>query len=268
MPTVSLALDTPELADQYERLSSDRQFKAGKALVERLAIQPGERVLDVGCGTGLLAEYVAQRVGPHGSVLGIDPLPLRIAIASRKQRPNLRFAVAEAGALAGVASESVDVVYLNAVFHWLPEKLGPLAEIHRVLVPGGRLGISTGSGAHLNTVQALRRKVLSGAAYKHYPEAANRIGHHVSESELKSLLEHADFALQEIALAPHVLYHDNADAALTFTQASSFGNSLGHLPEPLRSQAYDELKRELQALATADGIRQEGTRIVAIATRR
>jgi arsenite methyltransferase len=99
MTAVSLILDTPDLARHYEEASSDRQFKAGKALVAKLALLPGETVLDVGTGTGLLAEYVAEIVGPRGSVVGIDPLALRIDIAKNKTRPNLSFRVGDAGDL-------------------------------------------------------------------------------------------------------------------------------------------------------------------------
>jgi len=61
MSTVSLTLDTQELARHYEEVSAAHQFKAGQRLIAKLAVAPGEHVLDVGCGTGLLAEYVARR---------------------------------------------------------------------------------------------------------------------------------------------------------------------------------------------------------------
>jgi ubiquinone/menaquinone biosynthesis C-methylase UbiE len=91
-----LTEDNEELARDYERVSASHQFRSGKLLVQELAIAPGERVLDVGCGTGLLAEHIADLVGPSGAVLGVDPLPLRIALAQAKARPNLRFKVADA----------------------------------------------------------------------------------------------------------------------------------------------------------------------------
>lgn len=78
MPGLSLQLDTPELADQYEKVSADRQFNTGKTLADDLNIISAEQVLDVGCGTGALARYLADRVGGNGRVVGIDPLPLRI----------------------------------------------------------------------------------------------------------------------------------------------------------------------------------------------
>src|SRR5215831_12166469 len=148
MSTVSLTLDTQELAHHYEQVSAAHQFKAGQMLIEKLAVAPGEHVLDVGCGTGLLAEYVAGLVDPTGSVVGIDPLPLRVALARQKEKSNLSFRVGTADDLHDFDKASFDVVYLNAVLHWLPDKLGPLREIYRVLKKGGRLGISTGPKDH------------------------------------------------------------------------------------------------------------------------
>ncbi|HVZ37410.1 MAG TPA: methyltransferase domain-containing protein, partial [Polyangiaceae bacterium] len=104
MSHLSLALDTPDLADHYERVSVDRQFRAGQLLIEKLQIPAGARVLDVGSGTGILAQYVADRVGPSGSVHGIDPLPLRVEIAQRKARPRLTFAVGDANDLSHLAA--------------------------------------------------------------------------------------------------------------------------------------------------------------------
>jgi arsenite methyltransferase len=83
----SLDFDNAQLAEQYERLSLERQFRSGQLLVKELDLKPGERVLDIGAGTGLLAQYAADIVGPTGEVIGIDPLPHRIEIAKSKARP-------------------------------------------------------------------------------------------------------------------------------------------------------------------------------------
>ena len=85
MSLVSLELDTAELAQQYDRISAERQFRVGQLLIRDLALQPGESVLDIGSGTGLLAEHAAGIVGPGGPVIGIDPLPLRVEIAQLRR---------------------------------------------------------------------------------------------------------------------------------------------------------------------------------------
>lgn len=268
MTALSLKLDTPDLARHYEEASSDRQFEAGKLLARKLALRPGEKVLDVGSGTGLLAEHVAGIVGPLGSVVAIDPLPLRIEIAQRKSRSNLTFRVGDAYELGAFADASFDVVYLNAVFHWLPEKLSPLRAFHRVLKAGGRLGITTGSKDHVNQLQAIRRSVLAREPYSRFPESQAGTPHRVSADELRGLLEQTGFEADSIDVLPNVIVHRSGDAVIEFSQASSFGNFLGHLPDDLQRSAREEIRRELEALRTSDGIRQESARIVAVARKR
>jgi ubiquinone/menaquinone biosynthesis C-methylase UbiE len=265
MSTVSLTLDTQELAHHYDRLSASHQFKAGQILIGELALIPGEKVLDVGSGTGLLAEYVAGLVGPTGSVVGIDPLPLRVALAQAKGRSNLSFKVGTAYDLRDFPETSFDVVYLNAVFHWLPEKLEPLREIFRVLKRGGRLGLSTGSKDHPNQLQALKALVLAREPYCRYAEALGGMTQRVSAGELESLLRQTGFEVKTIAVRPHVHYHPTPEAAITFAEASSFGNFLGHLPAELRMAACEEIKRELEQFRTPEGIRRNGARIIAVA---
>ena len=265
MATVSLTLDNQELAHHYERISVAHQFKAGQILIEELAVAPGEHVLDVGCGTGLLAEYVAGLVGPTGSIVGIDPLPLRVALAQQKGRSNLSCKVGTAYDLRDFPEASFDVVYLNAVLHWLPEKLEPLREIFRVLQRGGRLGISTGSKDHPNQLQALKALVLAREPYRRYAEASGGMTQRVSAGELESLLQQTGFAVQKMAVRPQVHHHPTPKAAIEFAEASSFGNFLGHLPTELRTAAREEIMRELEQYRTPEGIRRDGARIIAVA---
>jgi len=268
MTALSLKLDTPDLARHYEEASSDRQFKAGKLFAQKLALRPGDKVLDVGSGTGLLAEHVAGIVGPTGSVVAIDPLPLRIDIARHRTRPNLTFRVGDAYELGAFADASFDVVCLNAVFHWLPEKLGPLRTFHRLLRAGGRLGITTGSKEHVNPLQAIRLSVLAREPYRRFPESKAGAAHRVSARELRGLFEQTGFEPESIEVVPNVIVHSSGDAAIAFSQASSFGNFLGHLPDNLQRSAREEIRRELEALRTSDGIRLESARILAVARKR
>jgi ubiquinone/menaquinone biosynthesis C-methylase UbiE len=139
--TTSYTHDSPQLAATYDRIS-DSQFAGGKRLVERMNIREGERVLDVGCGTGRLGRWLAEVVGPSGSVVGVDPLPERIAIA-RTHAPGVEFEVGQAEDLSAFADAGFDAVCMSAVFHWVTDKPKALAEVRRVLRPGGRLGVTT-----------------------------------------------------------------------------------------------------------------------------
>jgi ubiquinone/menaquinone biosynthesis C-methylase UbiE len=121
-----------------------RELRQRTATLAR--IQPGERVLDVGCGTGTLAMEVARRVGRAGRVAGVDPGTEQIARARAKAaRRNLpiEFQIGVIEQLA-FSDQTFDVVFSTLMMHHLPASLKRqgLAEIARVLKPGGRLVIA------------------------------------------------------------------------------------------------------------------------------
>ncbi len=108
-------------------------------------IQPGDRVLDVGSGSGTDALYASLKVGPKGKVYGLDFTPAMI----EKARTNIaKMGVGNVEILEGNATEiplpdaSVDVVTSNGVLNLVPDKAAAFEEIHRVLRPGGHLQLA------------------------------------------------------------------------------------------------------------------------------
>jgi arsenite methyltransferase len=267
MKSASLNLDTKDLAQLYEQVSAERQFKAGQRLIADLAVAAGELVLDIGCGTGLLADYIATIVGPGGRVVGIDPLALRIEIAQRRTRANLIFCTGNAYDLSEFAPASFDVVAMNAVFHWLADKREPLRQIARILKPGGRLGISTGAKNNPNPLHLIREQVLSRAPYDRFPTAAEPVAHRVSPDEMAALLREAGFTVGSIETRPIARPELSAEATIRFSEASSFGNFLGHLPDELRGPAREEIRRELEQSGTLTNSMRERHHLVAIAVK-
>ena len=261
-----LTEDNEELARDYELVSVSRQFESGKLLVRELAVAHGECVLDVGCGTGLLAEHIADLVGPAGAVLGVDPLPLRIGLARAKARPNLQFKVADAYDLSAIPSAAFDVVCLNAVFHWLPEKSGPLREFARVLKPGGRLGIGGAGRGPRTRFEELVSGVLARPPFSAYARPAGGLTHRVDEQQMRQLLTAAGFDVKSIELQESVRGFASPQALVRYSEASSFGNLLAHLPVELRPAAREVIARELAVLAAPDGtISRASRRMVAVA---
>jgi ubiquinone/menaquinone biosynthesis C-methylase UbiE len=112
-------------------------------LVGKSGAGPGDRVLDVGCGTGYFARRAARAVLPGGEVVGIDPSPSVIEYARGRAPAHCTFVVAGAEALPQ-PDGSFDLVISSLAMHHLPEPLRPVAlrEMHRVLRPGGRLFIA------------------------------------------------------------------------------------------------------------------------------
>ncbi|TMQ03590.1 MAG: methyltransferase domain-containing protein [Deltaproteobacteria bacterium] len=109
----AFAHESRHLAEIYDRVS-DFQFEGGKRLVERLGLEEGARVLDVGCGTGRLARWIAERLVPRGSVVGIDPLEHRISVA-RSHAGTVRFEVGQAPRVRSTLSDTRDNARANRV---------------------------------------------------------------------------------------------------------------------------------------------------------
>lgn len=105
-------------------------------------INPGEAVLDIGCGAGVDTIVAATLVGPTGTVTGIDMVPEMLAQAKENVRimdlKNVTFTEASAEKLP-LPDASFDVVISNGAFNLIPDKSGALAESFRVLKPKGRL---------------------------------------------------------------------------------------------------------------------------------
>jgi SAM-dependent methyltransferase len=122
--------------DAYEAYIGRWSRKVAPRFVDWLAIPPGGRWLDVGCGTGALTAAILEHAAPS-SVLGVDPSDDFVAAAARTQTdPRARFTVADASALP-VADGSVDVVVSGLVLNFIPDIAGGLTEMRRAAVPGG-----------------------------------------------------------------------------------------------------------------------------------
>jgi ubiquinone/menaquinone biosynthesis C-methylase UbiE len=130
-------------AEAYERYAVASWSRAlAEQLVALAALQPGERVLDVACGTGIVARLAAERVGVSGSVVGLDLNEDMLAVAAAADG-NAPIAWRRGDAAAMPLDDGAfDVVFCQQALQFFPDRSAALREMHRVLVPGGRLALS------------------------------------------------------------------------------------------------------------------------------
>ena len=128
--------DTWDSGDAYEPYVGRWSRLVARQFLEWLAIPTGCRWLDVGCGTGALAESILALAAPR-EVVGVDPSPAYVAFArDRVNDPRGRFEVGDAQAILE-ASASFDAVVSGLVLNFVPEPEKALSEMVRVTRPGG-----------------------------------------------------------------------------------------------------------------------------------
>jgi ubiquinone/menaquinone biosynthesis C-methylase UbiE len=124
------------LAGEYDRRWGDYVAASVRATLRRLEARPGERVLDVGCGTGTLLAAVARAV-PGATGVGLDLSTRMLAVARRKLSPAVVL-VAGAAERLPFADASFTAVVSTSALHYFREPVTALREMNRVLAPGGR----------------------------------------------------------------------------------------------------------------------------------
>lgn len=137
-------------------------------LIERVDVRAGDRVLDVACGTGVVARAAAERVGASGRVTGLDINPAMLAVARSRASDAADWVQGSALALP-FDDGSYDVVLCQLGLQFFPNRAAALGEMHRVLVSAGRLGLSVWgpiehNPATLALAQALDRHLGTGAS--------------------------------------------------------------------------------------------------------
>jgi arsenite methyltransferase len=129
------------LAEQLEVLYRSRDVLRRRALIrEALGAQPGERILDIGCGPGFYVAELLDEVGPEGTVVGVDGSAAMLAVAAHRceGHANVAFHEADVQSLP-VEDATFDRALCVQVLEYVPDVESALTEMHRALRPGGRL---------------------------------------------------------------------------------------------------------------------------------
>jgi trans-aconitate methyltransferase len=220
-------------------------FQYGESVLELLAVKPSERILDLGCGTGDLANQM-QQLGAE--VVGIDASPDMVAKAKSKF-PGLDFSVVDATSF--YFDEPFDAVFTNATLHWIKNADAVIQNVYNSLKPGGRFVGEFGGKGNNQSMMAAAEAVLKKHGYLkgdfvlpwYYPSTA----------EYATKLEAGGF---RVTYATHfdrpTLLQDGRDGMIKWF--NMFGASIfGQIPANELPQILNEITDLLQPTAEIDG---------------
>lgn len=134
-------------------------FQYGESVLELLGVKPGERILDLGCGTG----HLTKKIWEEGAeVIGIDASPEMIAQA-KENYPELDFRVANGADFS--FDESFNAVFTNATLHWIHDADGVIKSVYKALRQGGRFVGEFGGKGNNQLMMAAAATVLKAHGY-------------------------------------------------------------------------------------------------------
>lgn len=245
-----------QVADTYENVDVDFFTQIGRSVLERQIPVEGERWLDVGCGRGAVLLPVAERIGPAGSIVGVDistnMLERTAADARERGLTNVTLLHGDAQELPVTAAD-FDSVSSCLVIFFVPDPVRALKSMHRALRPDGRIVITTfGSpDPRWADVDAVLRP--------HMPQPRPGVTEKPAESPFASdagvegLMHAADFRDVRTELIELPIHFDSIERWFDFSWSHGQRAMWLSVAESERAELRARLTDELERIASTDG---------------
>jgi trans-aconitate methyltransferase len=217
-------------------------FEYGQDLLTLLMPQPGERILDLGCGTGHLTNQIAQA---GARVLGLDHSPQMLA-AARERYPQLEFLEADAAAF--TLPFTCDAVFSNAALHWVTRAEAAVACIARVLSPGGRFVAEFGGHGNIANILAATQEALRDLTQTEAPHG----WYFPSIGEYSSLLETHGLEVRQAFLFDRPTKLDGENGMRNWLAMFAEGKFRG-LCDESKQQALTQIEARLRVTNYVEG---------------
>jgi ubiquinone/menaquinone biosynthesis C-methylase UbiE len=192
----------------YERVLVGPLFRPfAEQLMTRVGPNRGDSVIDVACGTGIVARVARERLGPEAWIVGVDVAPAMLAVA-RTVDPTVDWRQGNAVSLPVSAGEQFTVLTCHQGLQFMPDKPAAIREMRRVLAPGGRVAIATWRS--LEDIPGMRD--LNAVAERHVGPIVDSRHSFGDATALKGLLVDAGFSHVNVQTLEHDVHF--ADGAL------------------------------------------------------
>lgn len=227
------------VAAEYARDRSGIFGRCGNRLLELLRPSPGSKLFDVGSGTGAVALQASAWVGPEGLVTGSDVAMAMLTsarqAATKQASTGIAFCQMDAERL-GLLNASFDSVTCAFSLFQFPDMERALAEMRRVLKPGGRLALSNWGPGYFSPIGSMQRDLFREFGLR--PLLTNPIA--FKADELRALLRETAFDAVELIEETEGVWFENPE------EIWAFNLDMGPFPVMLQRQLSIEQQRELE----------------------
>ena len=223
-------------AATYDRVS-DPQVAMAREVLGRLDLRGDETVLDAGCGTGRVTMMLLDLL-PEGRVIAVDAAPSMVEQA-QAALPEDRAEVLPATDLTDLElDEDVDLVFSNAVFHWVPDHDALFARLRAALRPGGRLVAQCGGAGNVDAFHKAALEVGSRPPYAEHLDGWTGPWNFQAPEPTEERLRRAGFHEARCWLSPHPVVPPEP---LDYIRTVCLGYHVMELPEELRGDFVAEV---------------------------
>jgi ubiquinone/menaquinone biosynthesis C-methylase UbiE len=236
------AIPQQNFPEIYERVLVGPLFTPwAEALLDSVALEAGDSVLDVACGTGIAARLARARLGATAHVVGVDINRQMLAVA-RAMAPDIGWREGNAVVLPVGAGERFDVVLSHQGLQFFPDRPAALAEMRRVMVPGGRLGVAVWTS--LEGAPLIRD--LHAIAARHLGEFVDRRHAFGEARELEQAVAAAGFRDVRVTTGARTIRFADGEAFLRLNTMAFVGMSAtaSEMPDEERVRVTDAIVQE------------------------
>jgi len=220
-------------AEVYDKIGTPMRGWAQK-VIEDLGLRGHETILDAGCGSGSVTFDLLERL-PNGKIYALDSSPQMIEQLSKSvaERGITNVVAMHAGLTDFALPAQVDVVFSNAVFHWIPDDDGLFGSLYRATKPGGRLRAQCGGHSNIARLMDATRDVERLEPYAEHLAGAAEPRKYRTPDQLREAMERNGWTDVKADLFESPVVFDSVDSAVLYLKTIILQQQAAALPEDL-----------------------------------
>ncbi len=234
-------------AETYERIGTPMRRWA-QAVIDDLGLKGDESVLDAGCGSGSVTLDLLAKL-PNGKIYAVDGSQDMIArLKKTLDEKKIDNVIPIHGDLTKLQlTEQVDVVFSNAVFHWIQDDDGLFGSLARATKSGGKLRAQCGGGANIRKLMSATREVEARAPYNEYLSGRVEPRKYRTNDQAKQALERNGWRNARAETFPSDVTFDDEDAAVLYLRTIILQQQASALPDNLSDRFLRDVIAEVEA---------------------